>query len=205
MDYYVYGHIFKDTGELFYIGKGKNKRAWSKKRSQKWLQITQNRDIEVVLILKSLTESEAFSIEKILISFYSPVGNTLPGGKQSPINTSEYLKFFYSTEAGHKKKLALKNRMSTDNPMKTRKMRELQRSRNLGNNNFFHKLSAESREKHRKNVSKSKMGFLNPNSKPIKYLPTGKVYGSIAQCRRENKLNKTTAFYVANKIFEYYE
>jgi hypothetical protein len=30
--FYVYAHIRSDTGTVFYIGKGSQKRAWSKKR-----------------------------------------------------------------------------------------------------------------------------------------------------------------------------
>lgn len=59
--YYVYAHIrTKDSstasaGSPYYIGKGKNSRAWRKK------------NVAVQIIAHRLTEEEAFTLEKLLI------------------------------------------------------------------------------------------------------------------------------------------
>lgn len=66
---YVYGHYKVDTGELFYIGKGTGKRAWSKKkRNRYWYDVVANHEYEVRIIEDDLTEEQAFSREKELIA-----------------------------------------------------------------------------------------------------------------------------------------
>jgi hypothetical protein len=41
-EYYVYLHIRKDTGNVFYVGKGKCRRAfWSSNRNRHWCAISQ--------------------------------------------------------------------------------------------------------------------------------------------------------------------
>jgi len=64
MEYYVYLHIKADTGEPFYIGKGKKYRAYTdSKRSQIWNNYKNKYGFDVILLEKNLTEEEAFKKE----------------------------------------------------------------------------------------------------------------------------------------------
>ena len=70
-NYYVYLHTRNDTGEVFYVGKGKNRRAWWKnQRNKHWHSIVNKVGYEVHIFKDMLTEQDAFSIEKERIQFY---------------------------------------------------------------------------------------------------------------------------------------
>lgn len=68
--YYIYQYLRED-GTPYYIGKGKNRRAWVKQRV-----IPLPTDQNLIEIIKdSLTESEAFELEAELISKYGRKDN----------------------------------------------------------------------------------------------------------------------------------
>lgn len=72
--YYVYYHLL--DGEVVYIGKGKSNRAWNfTTRTEKWIEVCQNKDIEVVIKIADLTENQALEIESILIKSIKPICN----------------------------------------------------------------------------------------------------------------------------------
>jgi len=63
--FYVYFHLKEDTGEIFYVGKGKNKRAFSRHgRNDYWSNIVNKHGLKVVIITESLTNKEACELEK---------------------------------------------------------------------------------------------------------------------------------------------
>lgn len=70
-DYYIYAHIRPDTNQIFYIGKGRNKRASTvNKRNKIWNDIVRknNGSFQIVILHKDLFESEAFEHEIIEIA-----------------------------------------------------------------------------------------------------------------------------------------
>lgn len=68
MRYYVYGHYTKDTGDLFYIGKGTGNRAWMKNnRSKKWHEVVNSRGFTFKLLNENLESEEAIELERKLI------------------------------------------------------------------------------------------------------------------------------------------
>lgn len=81
--FYVYLHC-KPNGEIFYVGKGSGKRAWSKnKRGQHWLNIVNKHGLNVVIHTNGLTEKEAFDLEVLLIKEYRKIyklANIADGG-----------------------------------------------------------------------------------------------------------------------------
>lgn len=81
---YVYGHYKKDTDELFYIGKGTGKRAWSKNhRNHYWKFVVNKHGLTVKIIVDNLTDEEAFVKEIQLIAEVglNNLTNMLDGGQ----------------------------------------------------------------------------------------------------------------------------
>ena len=71
MDFYVYVHKKKTTGEVFYVGKGTGKRAYHKtKRSKFWKNIVEKHGYVVEFIEVGLQEWYAFELEQNLIAYY---------------------------------------------------------------------------------------------------------------------------------------
>jgi hypothetical protein len=70
MEYYVYRHLLS-TGEVFYVGKGKGKRAKSKQgRNIYWRRLVDKYGYTVEIVAKNITEDEAFELEILMISEY---------------------------------------------------------------------------------------------------------------------------------------
>jgi len=81
--FYVYEHLKPNTGEVFYIGKGCNKRAFeSRSRNNHWTNIVNKYGLEVNIVYNNLTNSEASQKEIDLIEFYglSNLCNMTQGG-----------------------------------------------------------------------------------------------------------------------------
>jgi hypothetical protein len=74
--YYVYGHFNPITNECFYIGKGKNGRAFEKMdgcRNEIWSNYIKSfPNYEIRLFVTGLKEHEAFNIETVLIQSRNP-------------------------------------------------------------------------------------------------------------------------------------
>jgi hypothetical protein len=69
--FYVYEHLKPYTGEVFYIGRGCRNRAFqTKSRNSHWKNIVNKYGIEVNIIYKNLSTSEANKKEQELIEFY---------------------------------------------------------------------------------------------------------------------------------------
>lgn len=63
-DYYVYQWKIKDTGEIFYVGKGRGNRANTRhERAYEAESIKDRYETEVIIIAENLTEQEALQIE----------------------------------------------------------------------------------------------------------------------------------------------
>lgn len=73
-NYYVYTH-HKPCGEIFYVGMGKGKRAWSVcDRNNLWRKIVLKYGNHTVKIIKqNLSHSDAIELEKNLISKYGRI------------------------------------------------------------------------------------------------------------------------------------
>jgi hypothetical protein len=72
---YVYSHKNPSTNQIFYIGLGEDKRAWSKKRNKFWRDYVKKHGDPIIEIIKNnLTVDEACSLEKELIKKYGRRG-----------------------------------------------------------------------------------------------------------------------------------
>lgn len=71
MDFYVYVHKKKTNGEVFYVGKGSGKRAWSSSgRNELWERTANKYGWFVEIVENNLQDWYAFELERDLISFY---------------------------------------------------------------------------------------------------------------------------------------
>lgn len=67
--FYTYVHR-KPNGEIFYVGKGKDKRAWShNSRNRFWKGVVAKYGYTVEIIDDNLSEQQAFELEEFLISY----------------------------------------------------------------------------------------------------------------------------------------
>lgn len=71
MDFYVYIHRKQSNGEVFYVGKGKDKRAWRRDgRTDYWHRVVNKHGVVVEIVLSGLQEWYAFELETDLITLY---------------------------------------------------------------------------------------------------------------------------------------
>lgn len=86
--FYVYLHRRVDNKTIFYIGKGKDRRAWRKTgRNAHWTNIANKTDFTIEILEQNLSEEDAFSVECELIDFFHNMGcplvNKTGGGEGS--------------------------------------------------------------------------------------------------------------------------
>ena len=87
--YYVYLWKIKDTGEVFYVGKGTGRRYLTRKRENSFfMKMLNSHDCEAVIYKDNLTEKEAFELEKEIIAYYRQTDcrltNVQDGGENPP-------------------------------------------------------------------------------------------------------------------------
>lgn len=87
-NYYVYLHKRKDNDQIFYVGKGKSRRAFVKKgRNSRWNRIVNKYGYYVEILFDNLTEEEALICEidviKELRYFCFDLCNMTDGGEGS--------------------------------------------------------------------------------------------------------------------------
>lgn len=146
-EFYVYAWYFKDTNEVFYVGKGKNDRYLNlQKRNKYFLNIVDKYkdNVDVKIIKNNLNEFEAFELEKQLIKEYKEKGecktNFHVGG------LGGYTGNYDSKERNKKLSEYAKKRIGKLNPMfgktHTKETKEYLRQINLGK-----KLTEEHKQK----------------------------------------------------------
>lgn len=76
--FYVYAHVRKSDGRFFYVGKGKNKRAWETyKRSKWWFRVSEIHGYEVQVMQSDMIEQDAVLLEMWLIAKFKNEGHPL--------------------------------------------------------------------------------------------------------------------------------
>lgn len=74
MEHYTYIHK-TDAGRVFYVGKGKDRRAWAKnKRNTYWQRVAKKHGLQVEIVARWTSEAEAFEHEKFLILCFKDMG-----------------------------------------------------------------------------------------------------------------------------------
>lgn len=85
-EFYTYFHTRNDTGAVFYVGKGKGRRAYEKARDNPhWSRTVAKHGHQVHVALSGLSEEDAFSHERFLIQCFKDLGvvlvNVTDGGE----------------------------------------------------------------------------------------------------------------------------
>lgn len=89
--FYVYIHRRLDTGDIFYVGKGSRRRAWSSDRRNTWWKNVANKSgFDVEIWAEGLEESCAFELEKKLIALFSKLGFPLTNLSEGGEGNSGY-------------------------------------------------------------------------------------------------------------------
>ena len=84
--FYVYTHKRNDSNKVFYVGKGKERRAWStKSRNPHWKHIVDKHGYTIEILQENMDECSAFDLEKETINFYGidTITNMTLGGHSS--------------------------------------------------------------------------------------------------------------------------
>ena len=92
-NFYVYLHKRKDNNSVFYIGKGRNSRAYQKTyRNKEWQSIVNSVGFYNEFAQKYLSEEEAFKLERDLIKQYgiNNLANINLGGDGGVSRDKEY-------------------------------------------------------------------------------------------------------------------
>lgn len=118
-DFYVYAHLASSTrakGELFYIGKGRGKRAWrDTDRNDYWHKIVAKYGYSVQILADNLSEQQAFELEKafILISGREVLCNMTDGGDgvSGHIHSPETRKKLSDSHVGNKHSAETKDKI----------------------------------------------------------------------------------------------
>lgn len=183
-NYYVYIHYRNDNLEPFYVGKGKDKRAYVKcGRSIHWNRVVDKYGYHVVIQYNNLSEDDAFYMEKLLIEslgFKNLVNATYGGeGSSGAIFSDETKRKIGEKSKGRKVMLGKKH--SDESKEKMRKSR-------LGKAGLPGSLNPMARK-----VIDLETSIIYDTIKEVSILFTIK-YGTLKDSLRKNK----------NKRFKYY-
>lgn len=116
-NHYVYFHINLVSNEVFYVGIGKDKRAWKKSgRSSYWTNTVKKYGYRVDIIHENISQKRALDWEKLYISMFGrndlDKGNLVnhTDGGEGQINASEETRKKISQSLkGHKNNLGWKH------------------------------------------------------------------------------------------------
>jgi hypothetical protein len=77
-NFYVYNHVRLDTNEIFYVGKGKGRRAYQKTgRNSHWRNIVNKVGFKVNILVSNLLDKDALEIERLFQISYEKEGINL--------------------------------------------------------------------------------------------------------------------------------
>lgn len=183
MSFYTYAHYTKDTKELFYIGKGKNKRAFQTYgRNRYWKnKVAKHSGFTVEILANWESETEAFEHEKFLVScFKGSLVNLTDGGEGCSGAVQ-------SEEAKIKRSLSLKGKPLTE-----------ERKKNIVRSLIGRKLDKEHAEKSRKILSEIR----DKQKKKVLCKTTGQIFGSVTEASKATNVDASSIVKVCKGILK---
>jgi hypothetical protein len=119
--FYVYEHIRNDTNAIFYVGKGKNNRAYAKRdRNEYWHNIVNKVGFTVRFVAKDLDEELAYFVEEERIDQLKRLGikltNLTLGGEGASGGENHHMWGKPHPDKGSKRPYG-KYKRGVDNPM----------------------------------------------------------------------------------------
>jgi hypothetical protein len=175
-NYYVYAYLREENSTPYYIGKGKGRRAYEKRRS---IDIPKDKT-KIIIIKDNLTEELAFTIESTLIWWYGRkdlnqgiLRNLTDGGEGISNPSKETRNKMSLSRKGkpkseeHKAKISASHKGKTHTEETREKLSEISRNRKYSDETRA-KISSSNRgkirsEESRARLSESKRGDKNPN------------------------------------------
>lgn len=189
-NFYVYEHIRNDNNTVFYVGKGRGKRAYYSRRNEHHDRIVDKYEFTVHIVKDNLTEQEAYDLEKELIydyvfnkgygidieglrkpdSIYQLSNSTLGGdGSYGMVHTEEWCKQHSEDMKGENNPMYRVNVWDLYDEEKKKEIKEKLSKNNSGKNNPMYGISPKERmdketyDNWLQKRSTSMLGEKNPN------------------------------------------
>ena len=192
-NFYVYEHIRKDTGAVFYVGKGRNKRAQSLiGRNNHWKNVVNKANgYAIKYVVKNVDEELAFLCEIEKIDQLKRIGIKLTNmtnggdGMSGYVATEETRKKITSAKLGFKYTEESKKKMS-----ESAKGRIV--SKETRDKISFHSKNRKLTQEHIGKLlnSKARQEYLKKIKKPVLCVTTGVVYHSLMEAARQTNCTK---------------
>jgi len=167
--FYVYEHYKEDTNEIFYVGKGKNYRAWEgdeKRRGKYWWRIVKKHGLRVRIVAYFIHEIDATRMEVHLIAMHGrkdkkmgPLINHTDGGEGMSGHIQSKERRQITSESNRKRKVTQKTK---DKMSAKAKGRVAHNKGKPMSENQKKKLRGPKTEEHKKNLSLSMQGDKHP-------------------------------------------
>lgn len=175
-NYYVYEWFDMDTGEVLYVGKGRNNRWKSKNRNKKFKEYIETHNCDVRKIKENMSEDDAYVLEKQTIlkyrNMYSILCNIDDGGRDLPVLKGEKNPMYH---------ISPKERMDEETYEKWRKNRKPMGGENNPN---YGKHTLKGRKQSPEHIL-HKSGARNGKARPIEvYDLKGEIVGNFG-CKKD--------------------
>lgn len=212
-NYYVYEYYIKNTGEVFYVGKGKDRRVCTGKRNKFCEDMKKSHDWDWRIVYSDLSEKDAFEFEKGLIEWYRKntgfrLTNQTDGGEGiSGYIADDNLRAIHSKNSKERwnnkewKDRIIKERHDSESTYQSEAFKKKISLLTTGekNPNYGHYWSDEQKahlSQVRKANGKSK-GILNNRAKAIKCVETGEEFQLIKDAMKKYNVKCEGSFSVA--------
>lgn len=194
--YYVYIHKTVDTDEIFYVGKGFGRRAFSKdNRNRFWHNIVNKHGKVVEFIEQNMSESGALSLESNLIMKYKALGLCRANLSSGGTSGASGIKWSQESRENFSKKM-------TGKKLSEIHKKSIGLSISGDKNGFYGRKHSDEFKKKISVQNKGKyVGSLNPASREVFDLDTGEVFPTIRQAAKSLNISiPTVNRHIRNKV-----